>query len=470
MLGAAVNGLLRLATALAALPLLSCGFYYPESDPDTGSMPEDRAATAPRFHSAVDAALSWWLATHPTEAGALGIHDYDGQLDRVSKSDLASRVEALKKQLFRLGAAVRGDLPASDLADAEVLELRLRAELHEIEGVREWARNPGYYASLLNRALWPLALGDPESGERRLGFLSARLEQVTSFLQSARENLEQVPRLCTETAIENFGGLLEVVRAKLPAAFEAVREPGLRRRFDEARAAALEALSKFLEWMKSDLLPKSTGVWALGREALALKLRFEAGVEDPLETLQARGTQLLRQAQEAAPRAHEQGLTREDPSSHEGSAAAQRTPDPAPRMRTRFVSRIFAEGWAQYAEGNCKPSGFDDDGTPHRTLVSVCRYVAALEMHAYDMKLEQAATFFEKEGRLERSRAEREARQVALDPGLLYATLGQYQILELREAWRLKSGRTRQEFDRELNSLGGGPPLSVARRLMLEGR
>src|SRR6185295_2540417 len=81
-------------------------------------------------------------------------------------------------------------------------------------------------------------------------------------------------------------------------AFSAVKDDAVRARFAEAQKPALEALEKFIDWMRKDLLPASTGTFALGPGVYQKKLAYEEGIDTPVEELLRRGYDLLKQTQE----------------------------------------------------------------------------------------------------------------------------------------------------------------------------
>src|SRR6185436_13151946 len=88
------------------------------------------------------AALFDW---DPTQATAAGIHDRDDRLGDRSAAAVARRVDALKKLSARLATLRAGKLSADEAIDAEVLDHALRAELLDLETVRDWKRNPMGY-------------------------------------------------------------------------------------------------------------------------------------------------------------------------------------------------------------------------------------------------------------------------------------------------------------------------------------
>jgi uncharacterized protein (DUF885 family) len=104
------------------------------------------------------------------------------------------------------------------------------------------------------------------------------------------------------------------------------------------------------------------------------------------------------------------------------------------------------EGWAHYCEQMLLDEGYGG-GEPRLRLAQLqdallraARYVVGIRMHARGMTLDEAITFFEKEGYQSRKVAEMEVRRGTEDPTYLYYTLGKLEILKLRDEYRKKLG------------------------------
>ncbi|HEV2764605.1 MAG TPA: DUF885 family protein, partial [Pyrinomonadaceae bacterium] len=144
------------------------------------------------------------------------------------------------------------------------------------------------------------------------------------------------------------------------------------------------------------------------------------------------------------------------------------------RVRAVLRAPSFVEGWAHYCEQMLVDEGFGGNNPRLRlaqlqlALLRLCRYVAALRVHAGEMTYEQAIEFFAREGFQARTNAEREARRVALEPSSFADTLGKLEILALREEWRARMGESFRlgEFHDRLLSYGA-PPLRVLRMALL---
>jgi hypothetical protein len=143
------------------------------------------------------------------------------------------------------------------------------------------------------------------------------------------------------------------------------------------------------------------------------------------------------------------------------------------------------EGWAHYTEQMMIDEGYGrTPGIPEAqdvpylklrlgqlqdALLRNARYVVAIRMHAGTMTMEEAATFFEKDGYQTKSNALREVKRGTGDPTYLMYTLGKLQILKLRADWtnRQKGTPKPNEFH-DLFMRQGVAPVKVIRRALLE--
>jgi len=283
------------------LPLLlwaaSCSLYRPDPGP-WGTMPRPETAESQAFRSLSEAYVVWHYAVHPSRATSAGVHDHDGRLERCSRADLEGQVDSLREYLRRLSRIDCHLLPAEDLLDLRVMEGHLRSRLLDIESIRPWERDPGYYRRIVADGLHSLAARPFDTPGHRMALAAERLGEIPRVLEQARDNLVNPPRLLTETAIEEFTGAREFLKTGLPAAFAAVKDGTVLSRFAEARKTALEAVERFIDWMRRDLLPKSTAPFAIGAGDLKAKLLHQEAIDTPLDELLARGQAQLRSVRE----------------------------------------------------------------------------------------------------------------------------------------------------------------------------
>jgi uncharacterized protein (DUF885 family) len=104
------------------------------------------------------------------------------------------------------------------------------------------------------------------------------------------------------------------------------------------------------------------------------------------------------------------------------------------------------EGWAHYCEEMMLEQGYGE-GDPNLllmqlqgSLVRVCRYLAAIQLHTQGMTVDQASNLFQQDAYMDPANAEREAMRGTFDPTYLAYTLGKLEIMKLREDYGNKVG------------------------------
>ncbi|HEY3226026.1 MAG TPA: DUF885 domain-containing protein [Planctomycetota bacterium] len=283
----------RLIPLVMLSSLAGCSLFEP--DPETWGMPEDQRGRAEnaKFETLVDAYLAWHYAAHPVRATLDGIHEYDDRLQDVSAAAIAAEIGAQRRWLERV-RSVKPVLLAEDAEiDRRLLESSIQAALLDLEEVRSWERDPGFYGGIVSEGLYALAALRFAPPERRMAMAVERLAQVGGVLEAARANLKNPPGLLTELAIDDFSGAKAFIADSLPQALAEVKDDALRKRFDARRRETVASLESFVQWLRSDLAPRSTGAVALGESLFRRKLALEEMVETPVDALLAQGEALL---------------------------------------------------------------------------------------------------------------------------------------------------------------------------------
>ena len=129
-------------------------------------------------------------------------------------------------------------LSAEDAVDAEVLRTGIDRLLLDADLVRPLEWDP--LAWLPGDALYALLARDTVPAVDRLRALASRLEVLPERLEQARRAVQDPPLVHAETAVDQTGGLIALLRDELPALL--ALEPGLRSLVEPAQAAALRAL------------------------------------------------------------------------------------------------------------------------------------------------------------------------------------------------------------------------------------
>jgi len=83
-----------------------------------------------------------------------------------------------------------------------------------------WQRNPNIYNGLLAASVDNILKRSYAPIERRLDALLAREREAARLLAEARDNLQNPPRIYTETAIAQVGGSVDYFTSVVPQMFE----------------------------------------------------------------------------------------------------------------------------------------------------------------------------------------------------------------------------------------------------------
>lgn len=223
-----------------------------------------------RFERVANKFIEHLLVLRPESATALGDHRFDKRVSDLSLRGVAAERLLFQTTLDRLNGIDPSSLSPNNSVDRSILINELRARLFDIEVIKEAQRNPMLYNpstgiyNLLAREFAPLNV--------RLVSVQGRLEALPKNLDAAKENLKNPPRVFTETAIQQNKGAVALIRDELEEFI--AREPSMRAKLAPARERAIAALESYGVWLKTDLLPRSTGEFRIGREAFGKKLRF----------------------------------------------------------------------------------------------------------------------------------------------------------------------------------------------------
>ncbi len=221
----------------------------------------------------------------PSNGTAAGLHQYDTQLEDYSAANIQREIAALHTYEKKVEAIDPAALDASVAGDREILLNSIRSTLLTLEVIRPWQKNPDIYSSGITGSAFVIMERPYASPDIRLHALIEREKQMPQVLTEARTNLKDPPKIYTEIALEQIGGLVSFFQNDVPAAFTAATDPEDKAAFAKSNAAVIEALKSYGAWMKSDLLPRSNGDYKFGADTFAKKLSYDEMVDIPLDRL-----------------------------------------------------------------------------------------------------------------------------------------------------------------------------------------
>lgn len=296
-----VRWLIGALAVVACSPVADAGEPAPSRRGAEAASEAEVARSTEEFRALRDRFLAGYYESRPVRATELGIHDHDHRLPALERAEVHGWIDRLLGWDAELEQIPLSRLEGEDRFDHGVMEYALRAELLEAEEVRSWARDPRLYTatiasgigSVAERAYAPLA--------DRVAALGSRMEAALALLEAARANVSAPPALWTELAVEETEGLIRFLETGLEpmlAAQSAAGDDPMPAELEAARDRLVVALQDHGEWLRSDLMPRSTGDFRLGRYLFERKLLYEEhiglGVEE-LDRLNERAIEEYRQ-------------------------------------------------------------------------------------------------------------------------------------------------------------------------------
>jgi uncharacterized protein (DUF885 family) len=226
-----------------------------------------------RFEALTREFLAGEYVAHPVMATAMGIHAYDDSLDNFNRFALRAERDRVRAYLHAIDKISLAELNEENRLDYRLARSSAQQTLSASEQQRWPERHPGAYLDTLFYGLFLLLSREFATAETRAVSVLGRLRALPDALAQAQENLQRPPRLFTELAIESAEAGDAYLRETLPAFTDGLRPNGLRQSLAEATQRARAALAEFTRFLREELLPRSDGDFALGRELYEYYLR-----------------------------------------------------------------------------------------------------------------------------------------------------------------------------------------------------
>jgi uncharacterized protein (DUF885 family) len=271
-------------TARATLALSLLGLGIPLGCRSPGAKPAPFAAFVDRYFDAQ-------FAAYPTNGTAAGFHQYDDKLDDYSAASIGKRADTLKNQLATLDSLRSGSLSAADSIDAAMLDGGIRSELQDLTVLQNWKKNPMMYVGIAGGAVDLLMKRNFAPAADRLKLVTARLRGVPAVLAAMRANVENPPKEFADLALRIADGSVGFFQhdVALWAKASAGSDTASLKAFVAVNDSVIASLQSAATWIKTDLLPRSHGSYAIGAAAFADKLKYDEMIDIPLDRLLALG-------------------------------------------------------------------------------------------------------------------------------------------------------------------------------------
>jgi len=217
------------------------------------------------------------LAFSPVSASGQGLHKYKGQdmdsaLDDISSAAIETQHKYYADLQARLRAFDKNTLTPEDQADYDIIDSQVGLALFDLDSVQSWKHSPQSYVELLGSAVYTPFLLEYAPLPKRFEHIIARIQQISSFVDTAQKQLSDVPAEWAKVAKEENDGNIELIDKTLRAAVPAEQKSN----YDTAARTALESLRDFSRFLTTGFTSRTAGKpdWRLGSERYAKKFRL----------------------------------------------------------------------------------------------------------------------------------------------------------------------------------------------------
>jgi uncharacterized protein (DUF885 family) len=254
-------------------------------------MTESEQSSAAAWNVLVDDFLdNVYFKFSPSSGTGAGFHQYDNLLEDYSRAGVDQQIKALHQFEKRVASFDAKQLSDTEAADREMLLGNIRSALLTLETIRPWEKNPDGYSSGVAGSVYVIMSRKFAPADDRLRSVIAREKLMPVVFDAARQNLKNPPRVYTEIALEQLPGIIGFFQSDVPAAFVDAKDVAVKADFAKSNAAVIATLQSYNQWLKSDLLPRSSGDFRFGAETFSKKLAYDELVDTPLDRLLEIGT------------------------------------------------------------------------------------------------------------------------------------------------------------------------------------
>jgi uncharacterized protein (DUF885 family) len=245
----------------------------------------------PKVSAFVDSYYDALFTWSPSFGTSVGFHQYDRQLEDRSAAAYQRRIATLKEQLKQAEALQAAKPAEQDQIDLTMIHNAIRAELLDLETLQTWRHNPIDYVAAPGGAVDLLMKRNFAPAKERLAGVTARLAAAPALIAAMKANVDNPPKEFTDLAIRVAGGSIGFIEKEVAvwAKDAAGGDAQALSEFQKADTAVVAAMKDAAAWLKSDLLPRSKGSYAIGAENFSKKLLYEEMVDLPLDRVLAVG-------------------------------------------------------------------------------------------------------------------------------------------------------------------------------------
>jgi hypothetical protein len=241
-----------------------------------------------KFQKTMDNYLDAYWKFYPTAATLAGYHKYDDKLEDLSDKNIEKHHDELDAFSQELVAKTdKTKLGADAQIDYDIMRNAIDLELMRHENLIPWQYNPIFYNHLFLNSIQGLLTKEFAPLDARMKSAIERAKDLPGLIKKAKENLQTPPQIYTETAIQQFPGVIDFYRIEVPKLIEPAAAE-MKSKFQAEWAKIIPALEDYQSYLQTQLLPKSTGNFRLGEQAHSRLLSLTGEFSIPGSELVAR--------------------------------------------------------------------------------------------------------------------------------------------------------------------------------------
>jgi uncharacterized protein (DUF885 family) len=239
-----------------------------------------------------DEYFDFYVEAYPEIATSIGVHTFDDRMTSYEQSSVDKRLQRLRRFKQRAEDCLAGEklsVPAS--VDARLVASNCEMQILDVEKLMKPWSDPTLYVDIGLYGLFLLAARDVLPLEKRAHYFASRLKEFARVLSEARTNLENPPAVFTSTALAMLKGAGDFIDETV--AFFASKVPASGAALEENATISMKAIRDFGKYLEEELLPRSSGDFAIGRDVFDTKLKVDHMLDADSRALEKMGKELL---------------------------------------------------------------------------------------------------------------------------------------------------------------------------------
>lgn len=215
----------------------------------------------------------------PEEATRMGLHGSDSKLTSRDPENLSSKLKAFKDFRSKLHKVKKDMLYPNSQIDLELFDHKLEVDIFNMEHLDIFRKRPQYY--LVIDAVYELLNKEFAPYTTRAANALSRLELLPQVLLQGEKNLANPPRIWVEQAIVQGQGVISSFSELLPMFRKFTRyNPVVKERVETAVSQAKAAMSRYIDFLKTELMEQASGSFAVGEYAYGFYLERWHGLDN----------------------------------------------------------------------------------------------------------------------------------------------------------------------------------------------